>query len=150
MKSNHGFERRQQPQNSLKAMQAALVEIDWSIKQITSQKFIAPQGTSLNESFGYEVKIPRDLSHIRKLWVGYVSHKDVPAGIYAGTTILPASQSTPALSNGYRMSPFGEFILLKQLIPQRKLEEMEKQLGLADLKKQFKNILKKVYPFSLK
>jgi hypothetical protein len=129
-------------------MREALDDIDWAVSEITSHKFMEPKGNLVNESFGYKLKVPKLLSHIRKLWVGYVCHEKAPPGIYAGLTALPASESTPAHKNGYKMSPFEDFILLKQIVPQEKLAEMEKQFGSEELKERMKEIIKTVYPFS--
>jgi len=144
------FDRRHQPQDCIQAVGEALAEINWPVAEITRQSFFSPKGTWVNESHGYKLKVPKTMPHIRKLWVGYVCHEKAPAGLYAGLTALPASETTPAHKDGYKMSPFEEFILLRPIVPQKKLEEMEKQFGSAELKKQLKGILKKVYPFSVK
>jgi hypothetical protein len=150
------LDRRRQPQVSLRAVREVLAEIDWPIREVTSQRFFPPrpgEGQWINESFGYILKIPKELSSIRKLWVGYLRHKEVmPPGIYAGMNpVLTGTKAdlTP-LKAGYRESPFSSYILLKQIIPQKQIDRMEKQFGADELKKKIKEILVKTYPFSLK
>ena len=147
----NNIDRRRQPQNTLKVIKEVLLEMNWPIKEMTSQRFVSPSGKWQNESFGYLLNIPKDLSYIRKFWVGYLKHKDVtPPGIYAGMNPIPTKEGFVPLRAGYRLSPFDAFILLKPIIPQKQLEEMEKQFGTSELKKKIKQIMIKTYPFSLK
>lgn len=72
------LDRRRQPQVTLKAIEDVLEEIHWPVNQTTSHKFISASGTQVNESFGYELKVPASVP-VKKVWVGYVSHQKAPA-----------------------------------------------------------------------
>jgi len=146
-------DRRRQPQLTLKAIEQVFKDIKWDIKEITSHKFFSPKGDWVNESFGYTLKIPRTMPYIRKLWIGYLAHQELSPGIYAGMNPVPVGTNTPSpLSTGYRLSPegFDAWILLKQIIPQEQIAEMEQKYGQIELKKKIKEIIIKTYPFSLK
>lgn len=147
------FDRRKQPSNTIKAIGVVLKEINWQVKEVTQQKFTqsCTDGTSVNESFGYAIQVPGKLP-IKKLWVGYIDHQSLSAGIYTGLT--PDMASGPELVTphkiGYRLVDFGEYLLMKRLLPMEKIQELENKLGFLYLVKEYKNILKKIYPFNSK
>ena len=144
------LDRRKQPQATIKTIGDVLPEIKWPIKEVASHRFTLPTG-KVNESFGYTLKIPKDFSFIRKLWVGYLNHQAITPGIYSCMDPIPCGRKGPdPLDYGYREAPFDFFILCKQIIPIKRVEQMEEAFGSAELKKNIKAILKKVYPFSLK
>lgn len=142
--------RRRQPQVTLKAIKDVLDEIHWHVNQTTSQKFISASGTQVNESFGYELKIPKALP-LRELWIGYLDHQSARPGIYAGLTPqLSNKKYLDALVDGYRESPFkNNYILFKEILPIGKAKELETKFGLMDLRKHYKAMLLKIYPFSV-
>ena len=146
---NH-IDRRRQPQTTLKVVEQILREIKWPIKEITSQKFISPSRHQANESFGYELKIPKEIP-LRELWIGYLNHQQAKPGIYAGLTPqLSDKKYLDALDDGYRESPFrNNHILFKEIIPIAKAKEQEAKFGLIELKKHYKAMLLKNYPFSV-
>ncbi|MBI4712530.1 MAG: hypothetical protein HY762_04410, partial [Planctomycetes bacterium] len=67
-------DRRKQPQVSLQAVQSALAEINWPIREVTQQKFFRPAGKRANESYGYVLNVPKHLP-VKELWVGFISHQ---------------------------------------------------------------------------
>lgn len=67
------LERRRQPQVAIQSVRDALAEINWAVKEIASHCFLSPSGVTVNESFGYELSIPRSNASIKKLWIGYLS-----------------------------------------------------------------------------
>lgn len=144
------LERRQQPANPLKAMKLAILEIDWSIKEVTSHRFIASNGKWTNESFGYRLVVPKSLPDIRHLWVGYVKHQDTTPGFYSGLTAGSTEVIMKALRSGYRESPFKHPPFLKPLIHVSELRKMEAKLGIDQIKKRLKEMLVKIYPFNIK
>jgi len=150
MSNQAHIDRRKQPQNTIKAIEEALAEIAWPVDEIASFRFMTPSRKLTNESFGYFLKVPQDFSFIRKFWLGYLSHQAVTPGIYAGMDPVPAGEGFTPLKHGYRKCPFNAFTLLKQVIPQKKIIQMEKAFGTNQLKEQVKKILVKTYPFSLK
>ena len=143
-------DRRKQPQHTLQAVKSALHEIDWPIAEISSHKFISPKGDRVNESFGYDLKIPREMDYLRALWVGYLCHTKAPPGLYAGLSTPYAEHSITALRSGYRESVIEPYLLLRPILPQAEIEKLEDKYGRKELKEAMKKILKKVYPFSLK
>ena len=142
--------RRRQPQVTLQAIKDVLGEIHWHVNQTTSQKFISASGAQVNESFGYELKIPKEIP-LRELWIGYLNHQQAKPGIYAGLTPqLSDKKYLAALDDGYRESPFrNNHILFKEIIPIAKAKELEAKFGLIELKKHYKVMLLKNYPFSV-
>jgi len=144
------LDRRQQPANPLKAMEQAIVQTDWSIMEITRHTFISGNGKWVNESHGYRLHIPKTLPGLRRLWVGYLKHTEVPPGFYSG--LIPGSPEVmmKALKSGYRESPFSGLHFLKHIVPLAELREMERKFGIDEITSQLKEILVKVYPFNLK
>ena len=128
------LDRRRQPQAIIKSIGDVLPEISWPIKEVASHRFILPTG-KVNESFGYSLKIPRDFPFIRKLWVGYLNHQAITPGIYSCMNPAPCGKGFQPVEHGYREAPFDFYILCKQILPQKKLEEMEKEFGQTELKK---------------
>ena len=145
----HRIEQRHQPQTTIKTIGDVLPEIEWPIKEIANHRFIRPTG-KINESYGYNLIIPKEFSFLRKLWVGYLSHQATVPGIYSCLDPVICHKGLDPLDYGYREAPFDFFILCKQIIPIKKVEQMEEAFGSAELKKNIKEILKKTYPFSLK
>ncbi len=144
---NH-FDRRKQPQNSIQAIAQALTEIKWGIKEITKKTFILPDTGWTNESFGYELTVPKSVP-IKELWVGFIKHVKAEPGIYAGINPdMNRDEKSLALRDGYRISEFGKHALLKQLVTRQEMEEMEESFGTRALKDKMKTILKSHYPFS--
>ena len=149
-KIKHSFDRRKQPQNSIQAIADALAEIKWGIKEVTNLKFILQDSGWTNESFGYELAVPKKVP-IKELWVGFIKHVKAQPGIYAGITPdMNRDEESLALRDGYRISEFGRHALLKPIISRDKLQEMEEKFGTTDLKNEIKKILQKHYPFSEK
>ncbi len=147
-KIRHSFDRRKQPQNSIQAIGDALAEIKWDIKEITKKTFILPKSGWTNESFGYELTVPKKVP-IKELWVGFIKHVKAEPGIYAGINPdMNRDEKSLALKDGYRISEFGKHALLKQIITRKEMEKMEDAFGANDLKKEMKKILQKHYPFS--
>jgi len=145
------FDRRKQPQILLQAIETALAEIDWAIKETTSQRFWSPQGV-VNESFGYVLKVPKKADALKGLWVGYLAHEKLATpGIYAAA-IPSARNILEPLKAGYRETPFdfGSYVFLKPIVSKEKVDQMQKLYGPMELEKRMKHILKTVYPFSLK
>jgi hypothetical protein len=141
------IDRRRQPQGTIKAVEAALAEINWPVHEVTRQSFSSPAGKWTNESYGYALKCPKHLP-VKELWVGYLSHQKAPAGLYAG--LNPDMNVDKVLTPreiDYRMADFGKYLLLKQIVPLEKIREMEKKFGSDALKKFYKTTLRKVYPF---
>jgi hypothetical protein len=143
------LDRRRQPQTSIKAIRDALKEIDWVIKEITSHRFISPSNKWVNESFGYELIIPRSMASLKKCWIGYLSHKDTQPGIYSALTPY-LRDSLKILKQGYCEAPFSEYLLIKQLLSQKKIDQLEKDCGQTDIKRIIKEILLQTYPFAEK
>jgi len=145
------FDRRRQPQTLLQAIETALPEIDWTIKETASQRFWSPDGM-MNESFGYVLKVPKEVVSVKGLWVGYLSHEKLATpGIY--TAVVPSLKEVLVpLKAGYRETPFdfGYYVLLKEILPKKEIDRMERLYGPIELTKKMKNVLKAVYPFSLK
>jgi len=139
--------RRRQPQVTLKAIEDVLDEIHWTVNQTTSHKFISASGTQVNESFGYELKVPASVP-AKKVWVGYVSHQKAPAGIYAQLTPDVNRDQYHIMDRGYQMASFGDYIFIKQIIPIKTVREMENKFGVLTIKKKLKSILKRNYPFN--
>lgn len=148
--TNRDYERRRQPQATLKVVEQVLKEIHWPIKEITSQKFVSPSGGRSNESFGYELKIPKEIS-LRELWIGYLDHQAAKPGIYTGLTPQLADKKyVAALDDGYRESPFrNHHILFKEILTITKARKLEARFGLKELKNRYKAMLLKNYPFSV-
>ena len=151
---NTKLDRRKQPQPTIKAVGLVLKDIKWNIKEISSHKFFSPSGEDTNNSYGYILRIPRDMDdYIRKLWVGYLNHQDVQEpGIYAGMnpTLTGTKSDLTPLRAGYREAPFSTYILLKQIIPQKEIDRLENEYGRKKLKEKVKEILVKTYPFNVK
>jgi len=148
---NKHVDRRKQPQTTITAIRQALDEIDWSVKEVTSQTFVSASGKHKNESFGYELAVPPEMFHIKSLWVGYLSHKDVkPAGIYAAMNPTTAPEGFTPLKKGYQESPFRDYFLIKPILSIEEIKQLQYDYGEGKLKEKIKQILVKTYPFSLK
>jgi hypothetical protein len=142
------IDRRRQPQVALQAVKHALAEIDWQVAEITMHKFISPRSGWVNESYGYALKVPKKLP-VKELWLGFISHQKAPPGIYAQLTPdMGVERVLSPADVDYKISDFGKYILMKQIVPLEQIRRMEKKFGADALTKQFKNILRKVYPFS--
>jgi hypothetical protein len=143
------LERRRQPQIAIQSVRQALAEIDWTVKEIASHCFLSPGGVTVNESFGYELRIPRSNESIRKLWVGYLNHRKAKPGIYSALNpYLP--DSLKILQQGYYESPFSEYLLIKKLISKEKIDRLERNYGQVEIKRIIKGILLQTYPFTEK
>lgn len=145
--TNHSYERRRQPQITLKAIEDVLNEIHWPVNQTTSHKFTSASDAQVNESFGYELKVPESVP-VKKAWIGYISHRKTPAGIYAQLTPDVNRDQYRILDKGYQIVPFGNHVFIKQIIPIKTVREMENKFGALTIKKKLKSILKRIYPFN--
>ena len=143
------LDRRRQPQISIKAIRGALVEIDWRVKEITSHRFISPSNKWANESFGYELKIPRSMKNIKRCWIGYLSHQNAQPGIYSALTPY-LRDSLKILKQGYYEAPFSDYLLIKKLVSQAKINRLERNCGQVEIKRIIKEILRQTYPFTKK
>ena len=144
------LDRRKQPYITIKAIGAALPELKWSIKEVANNHFTRPTGKT-NESYGYNLIIPKEFSFLCKLWVGYLSHEDTLPGIYSCIDYIPCkAKGLDPMDHGYGEAPFDFFLLYKKIIPIEQVEEMENKFGQIELRKHIKAILQKVYPFSIK
>jgi hypothetical protein len=147
---NTKLDRREQPQLVIQAISEALAGLrNWTVKEVTNQKFISPLTKQKNESFGYELKVPRSFKPIKKFWIGYLKHKDITAGIYSALTPY-LEQVHIVLNEGYYESPFSDYLLIKKLVSKNEIDRMEQNFGQIKIKRIIKEILLKNYPFSLK
>lgn len=143
------IDRRRQPQVALQAVKAALAEIDWPVVEVTQQKFTGTAGKWTNESYGFALKCPKQLP-VSELWLGFISHQKAPPGIYAQLTPdMGVEHVLTPRQIDYKMAEFSKYILMKQIVPLDEIRRMEKKFGADALTKQFKNILRQVYPFSV-
>ena len=143
----NNIDRRRQPQVILKALEDVMGKIHWPVNQTTSHKFISASGGQINESFGYELKVPESVP-VKKAWVGYVNHRQAPAGIYAQLTPDVNRDQYRVLDRGYQMALFGNHIFIKQIIPIKTVRKMENEFGALTIKKKLKSILRRTYPFN--
>ena len=143
------LDRRRQPQIAIQSVRDALAEIDWTVKEIASHCFLSPGGVTVNESFGYELSIPRSNENIKKLWIGYLNHRKAKPGIYSAITPY-LQDSLKVLKQGYYESPFNDYLLIKKLISKEKIERLERNYGQVEIKRIIKEIILQTYPFTEK
>jgi hypothetical protein len=144
------FDRRKQPNTTIKAIGAVLPELKWPIKEVANNHFKRLSGRT-NESYGYNLVIPKEFPFLNKLWVGYMNHEDVMPGIYSciDYNFCKAKPYDP-LDYGYGEAPFDFFLIYKKILLLEEVEKMEENFGKKELKKRIKFILQKIYPFSIK
>lgn len=124
-----------------------LPTLGWSIKEITSAKYIKPSGRGVvNESYGCYTK-PKGT--VKGVWVGLVNHRKTEPGIYASLGMCGSAMLLKATRNGYRASPFGPHPMMKKIISERALSRLEKKHTQTQVVRKLKSLLKKTYPFNL-
>lgn len=143
------LDRREQPQVTLQAISEALADLrNWTIKEVTNQKFISPLTKQKNESFGFELKIPRSIESIKKFWIGYLKHHELTPGIYSALT-PHLEHSHIVLQEGYYESPFSDYLLIKKLVSKEEINRMEQKFGQLKIKRIIKEVLQETYPFTV-